>query len=446
MSLDVSPPAARWMKDTLDRTAFHRTIRVLAARVSAANTAPMLKSEAMRKSIMNIPKLRNVVAEQPGENLVLLRVQREADLLPEATSYLQFHAAALTTYDVKLDYNYWSADEILHAILPENLLVGSPTGFSVTGHLAHLNLNDDYLPFKYIIGQVILDKNKTLRTVVNKLDSIDTKFRFFKMELIAGEPDYVVTHHESDCSFTFDFTHVYWNSRLHTEHNRIVSLFSPTDLVADVFAGVGPFAIPAAKHGCAVFANDLNPESYKYLQINVKDNKVTDLVRSSCEDGRDFIQNVVRSAARDPMPGYSPKPSRAELRELRKKKIAPSTPLSVPPRRRIAHFVMNLPDSAITFLDAFRGILVPSPDAPEDAGLDTLYGVMPFVHCHCFTREAEPGGAERDIRARVAEKLGYELREEDEVSLHHVRSVAPNKDMYCISFRLPRAVAFAQSL
>lgn len=37
-------------------------------------------------------------------------------------------------------------------------------------------------------------KNKTVKSVVNKLNSIDTQFRFFKMELIAGEPDYVVEH------------------------------------------------------------------------------------------------------------------------------------------------------------------------------------------------------------------------------------------------------------
>jgi tRNA G37 N-methylase Trm5 len=51
-------------------------------------------------------------------------------------------------------------------------------------------------------------------------------------------------------------------------------MFQPQDLVADVFAGVGPFALPAAKKGCAVLANDLNPESYKYLTLNIKDNKV----------------------------------------------------------------------------------------------------------------------------------------------------------------------------
>lgn len=48
IAIDTSPPSARWMKDTLVRSAFHRTIPVVAARLPAAKTGPVLKSEAMR--------------------------------------------------------------------------------------------------------------------------------------------------------------------------------------------------------------------------------------------------------------------------------------------------------------------------------------------------------------------------------------------------------------
>ena len=47
------------------------------------------------------------------------------------------------------------------------------------------------------------------------------------------------------------------------------------DVVYDVFAGVGPFAVPAARKKCIVFANDLNPDSFKWLQHNMKLNKVS---------------------------------------------------------------------------------------------------------------------------------------------------------------------------
>ena len=35
-------------------------------------------------------------------------------------------------------------------------------------------------------GRVILDKNSNIRTVVNKMGSIETEFRTFPMEVIAG--------------------------------------------------------------------------------------------------------------------------------------------------------------------------------------------------------------------------------------------------------------------
>lgn len=76
---------------------------------------------------------------------------------------------------------------------------------------------------------------------------------------------------------------MYWNSRLSTEHGRLVDTFNPIDIVADGFAGVGPFAIPAAKKGCAVIANDLNPASADSLRGNIPLNKVCSAVFQKSE-------------------------------------------------------------------------------------------------------------------------------------------------------------------
>ena len=52
--------------------------------------------------------------------------------------------------------------------------------------------------------------------------------------------------------YRLSFDKVYWNSRLHAEHSRIVDGLKKGDVVADMMAGIGPFAMPAARFGCKV--------------------------------------------------------------------------------------------------------------------------------------------------------------------------------------------------
>lgn len=95
---------------------------------------------------------------------------------------------------------------------------------------------------------------------------------------------------------------------LGTEHYRIIeeikSVAKATDappvVVFDVFAGVGPFSIPLARIGnCQVFANDLNPDSFYFLQENVRRNSSKKHPLTAKEikcfnlDGREFIREVV---------------------------------------------------------------------------------------------------------------------------------------------------------
>ena len=176
--------------------------------------------------------------------LLLLGASGPDDLSPAVQSSIANHEFEVVQHQITIDYEWYTAEQVLSALLPSGGAAessvdgtntsanGTPTSYTTIGHLAHLNLRDSYLPYRFLIARVILDKNaQTLRTVVNKLDSIDNEFRFFAMELLAGEPDYTVTSNESGCLFTFDFRKVYFNSRLHTEHARIVSLLRRGDQI-----------------------------------------------------------------------------------------------------------------------------------------------------------------------------------------------------------------------
>ena len=52
--------------------------------------------------------------------------------------------------EIELKYLNWHYDEILRAILPEE--TDGVGGFSVIGHILHINLKDELLPYKQIIG------------------------------------------------------------------------------------------------------------------------------------------------------------------------------------------------------------------------------------------------------------------------------------------------------
>lgn len=94
-------------------------------------------------------------------------------------------------------------------------------------------------------------------------------------------------------TFRLDYSLVYWNSRLEHEHKRLVSMFQAGEIICDMFAGIGPFAVPAAQKGCIVYANDLNPDSIHYLRINAKINKVDDCIYAYNMDARKFISQLM---------------------------------------------------------------------------------------------------------------------------------------------------------
>lgn len=261
-----------------------------------------------------------------------------------------------------------------------------------------MNLRDEHLPYKKLIAQVVLDKNKPkIQTVLNKTDAIQNDYRTMQLEVLAGHDSLVTTVIESGLRFQVDLATVYWNSRLATERQRLVnSIFKNSDVVCDVFSGVGPIAISAAKKVKYVYANDLNPTAVEYLERNIVLNKLERKMEVFNMDARRFVIAMYSSQHVHP----------------------------------VTQLVMNLPKDAAEFLDVFRGIL-----RNRQTGLPC---VMPKIHVYGFSKAEDP---ECDFHERINLALCENVAD---VGMHRVRLVAPGKWMLCASFTLPESVAFAE--
>lgn len=74
---------------------------------------------------------------------------------------------SIVQHTVTIGYDNMTVEAVLRRVLPAEIEV--PSGFECIGHIAHVNLRDEQLPYKYLIGEVFLKKNPTLRTIVNKV-------------------------------------------------------------------------------------------------------------------------------------------------------------------------------------------------------------------------------------------------------------------------------------
>ncbi|TQV95875.1 tRNA (guanine-N(1)-)-methyltransferase [Cordyceps javanica] len=420
MNLFRAPAAARAAK-VLDRALFARTVPSAAVSVRENKLLSKYRKELeLTKEIFILQNFQQVapdpdpaLAAKGNKCLVLkahIKPQEPSTWSQELQEASRIGDLKVVPYNINIDYNLWSYVDVMRSILPEELQNEIPTGFNTAGHVAHLNLRDQYLPYKHIIAQVIIDKNPGIKTVINKIDNVGTEseFRTFAYEVLAGPDDLEVEVSEAGCHFKFDYSKVYWNSKLGTEHQRITALFRPGEVVADVMAGIGPFAVPAGKKGVFVWANDKNPESYRYLTDIIKRNKVGEFVRPFNADGHDFIRRACD-----------------EVLEASRRGEAATLP-------------------APKFLHNFRGIY---------HGQEALFAPhtatsLPLVHTHCFAVKADDATPLDDICDRIEKEIGVRLVPGDaevdgQVSIHEVRDVAPAKRMFCASFRVPPSVAFA---
>jgi tRNA (guanine37-N1)-methyltransferase len=251
---------------------------------------------------------------------------------------------------------------------PEDLLGFRPS-FEVVGDIAMIEDIDAER-----VAAALMSTSKSIRTVIAPISDVEGEFRTRRFRHVAGEVGTVTLHREHGLRYRVDLEGAYFTPRLGTERLRIAGLVSPGDVVLDMFAGVGPFALLLAKKGADVIAMDKNPVAVKYLRENALLNKIK------------HIEILEGDAAE----------------------------LALHYENRADHVIMNLPHSASEFL-------IPAMRPAKPGGIVHYYCIAPDDDL--YRDEALIGKAAEEVGVRV--EVLYKAI---------VRSYAPHRSNVVIDF------------
>ncbi len=258
---------------------------------------------------------------------------------------------------------------------PEDILGFRPS-FEIVGDIALIeDAGEDEVER---IASALMATNKSIKTVIIPVSDVEGEYRTRRFRHVTGEERTSTIHKEHGMRYRIDLEGAYFTPRLGTERLRIANLVRREDMVLDMFAGVGPFALLLARRCRWVVAMDKNPVAVRYLKENAHLNKVEniDILEG---DASDLARHYINSAD---------------------------------------HVIMNLPHSASLFLLAAIG-------AAKDGGT---------VHYYCIAPEEDLYRDELLI-GEAAEKLDAGI----EVLYHNiVRSYAPHRHNVVIDFRVSK--------
>ena len=172
------------------------------------------------------------------------------------------------------------------------------SSFDQIGEIIVLRIPDSLESKKKIIGETLLDKVKTTRSVFYQSSPVEGEFRTRNLEILAGDDNTETEYKESGCRFLVDVEKAFFSPRLSTERERISRLVSDGEIMINMFGGVGMFSILAAKmKNCTVYNIDINPDASLLCEKNIKLNKLKGNVISLNDDATKVIENKLQNLA-----------------------------------------------------------------------------------------------------------------------------------------------------
>lgn len=152
-----------------------------------------------------------------------------------------------------------SIAEALIDKLPAELKRFQPTGFDQIGSIAVVDLKEEILNYKHIIGTAIIEFNQSVTTVFRKSNAVGGITRVRGLQLIAGPEIYETIHKEYGIKIFVNIRNIYFSPRLSTEHRRIAEQVNQKETVLDMFGAAAPFALHIATlQHATIYTLDIN--------------------------------------------------------------------------------------------------------------------------------------------------------------------------------------------
>lgn len=167
--------------------------------------------------------------------------------------------------------------------------------FDVIGDIVILEIPPELEDKKKIIGEAVLNFTKR-KSVYYKKSKVQGVRRTRELEYLAGIDNLETIHKEFGIRFKLNPSTVYFSPRLATERSRIVNEVNDGETIIDFFAGIGSFPISIAHvKNALIYSVDINPEAFKYVNENIKLNKLVGRVIPIEGDVRKVIKELPKA-------------------------------------------------------------------------------------------------------------------------------------------------------